>query len=385
MKLVFCSYTIQCCKACTNQFTWSVPSYLPRLFAPLQSGCFYLLTLSCYPGPVPLQYSINSAVDSLSYTSRHIRVSPSISSVSTNYGCQYLLLKPFALHSIIWMMYLLSASQFVLARAYTTCDSSQVLRPIPRRSFENTPASHKSSVPPLPSPENTNSEALDAKLYGASQPCRTRSVLNLTSSTLFGIYSPTGYEVSREEPTTPWGTGAQTPVQKYSADGPPPQFGEHWHEALSRAPFDRRKQRLWGRSLSLLLQKTLLFATGVAYGTLISHLHDNQNLTPVKVDAFNQQSWTYVLFWGLAGAALGTLQLWVDAVWSISMTSTENFSSLVRRKGSTSSIDEDVNCERPSSGADWTTVVRSVGAFIGIAFAIVSNYSPIFTVLIMAL
>lgn len=265
------------------------------------------------------------------------------------------------------------------------CDASQVLRPIPRRTFEISPASNECFVPPSPTPESANAEPLDAKLHGAS-PDRTRSVLNLTSSTLLGIYSSTTYDVSREQPATPWGTGAQTPHQRHSGDGPRvPSWGVDWDKALPQAAFDRRKPGFRGLYFSLLLRGMLLFLTGVAYGTLITHLHDKQKLAPVNVKAFDRQSWSYIMFWGWASIALGTLQLWVDSVWSNSTASTERPGSPIKRRGSYSSTDGDVNGERPCSGADWMPVVRIVGAFVGIVFAIVGILQSFpLAVLIMA-
>jgi Insulin-induced protein (INSIG) len=257
-------------------------------------------------------------------------------------------------------------------------ETPQILRPIPRRTFEITPASNESSVPPSPSPEHTNPELLEAKLHGASPPSRTRSILNLTSSTLLGIYSPTGYEVSREEPSTPWGTGAQTPSQRQSVDGQRPSpLAVSWDRFSPRPAFDRRRSGFRGLYLPLLLRGTLLFVIGIAYGTLITHLHDDQKLAPVKVEAFDRHSWNYLIFWGLAGVAFGSLQPCVDLMWSESAANTERPASPVRRRGSSSSTDGNGNGERPGYGSDWTPMVRSIGAFIGIAFAIVSTSSPV--------
>ena len=253
-------------------------------------------------------------------------------------------------------------------------DTLQIQKPIPRRTFELTPASNESSIPPSPSPENTNPELLEAKLHGASPPSRTRSILNLTSSTLLGIYSPTGYEVSREEPSTPWGTGAQTPSHRQSVDGQrPPARAVSWDKALPPAAFGHRKHGFRGLYLPLLMRGALLFMIGIAYGTLITHLHDNQKLAPVKVEAFDRRSRRYMTFWGLAGVALGSLQPWVDSMWSETAGITEVRGSPVRRRGSSSSADGEDNDGRPSFSADWTPVVRSIGAFVGIAFAIVSS------------
>ena len=251
-------------------------------------------------------------------------------------------------------------------------DTTQVLRPIPRRTCEITPASNESSVPPSPAPETTNPELLDPKSIGNSPPSRTRSILNLTSSTLLGIYSPTGYEVSREEPSTPWGTGAQTP-HRQSVDGQsPPSVALSWNNPLPQAAFDRRRRGNRGLILPLLLRGTLLFLSGVAYGTLVTHLHDNQQLAPVKVEAFNRHSWSYIIFWGLAGVASGTLLPLVDSIWSEAGSMTGRSRSPMRRRGSSSSVDGEESGDRSGFATDWTPVVRSVGAFIGIAFAIVN-------------
>ncbi len=252
-------------------------------------------------------------------------------------------------------------------------DTPQIQKPVPRRTFELTPASNESSVPPSPSPENTNPELLEAKLHGSSPPSRTRSILNLTSSTLLGIYSPTGYEVSREEPLTPWGTGAQTPNHRQSVDIQRPSVGlVSWDEALRQPAIGRRKHGFRGLFFPLLLRGTLLFVIGVAYGTLITRLHDNQKLAPVKVEAFNRCSRSYMTFWGLVGIVLGSLQPWVDFMWSEKAETIESRGSPVRRRGSSSSVDGEDGDERPGFSADWTPVVRGIGAFIGIAFAIVS-------------
>ena len=252
-------------------------------------------------------------------------------------------------------------------------ETPQILKPIPRRTFEITPASNESSHAPSPSPENTNPELLEAKFHGSSLPSRTRSILNLTSSTLLGIYSPTGYEVSREEPSTPWGTGAQTPSHRQSADGQRPSpLAVNWDNFVPPATYDRRKAGFRGLYLPFLLRGIALFVIGLAYGTLITHLHDNQKLAPVKFEAFDRHSWRYVILWGFAAVAIGNLQPWVDLAWLELTTTTERPRSPVRRRGSSSSAGGDDGA-RPNLGANWTSVVRSIGAFVGIAFAIVSD------------
>jgi len=100
-----------------------------------------------------------------------------------------------------------------------------------------------------------------------------------------------------------------------------------------------------------------LFCFGLAYGGLIAHLHDNRNVAPVRVEGLNRASWRYFVFWGLAGVGMGSLLPWIDEV-------------KARKQADFSSGTE---VGRPVTGLNsvqWNDVVRSVGAFVGVAFAI---------------
>lgn len=246
-------------------------------------------------------------------------------------------------------------------------------------------------------------------------PHKSRSILNLTASTLFGIYSPTGYDPSPGGSTrgetstlnTPWGTGAQTP-RDGSRDSPvtAERLRERAEELsglnnLARTQSlenslhtgekdkaqlqpqslqqNRRRRATHSRSISnpsnplqrrsalrTALRSTLLFFIGICYGGIVTQLHGSRVL-PATVEFRNidRTSWTYLAFWGACGIVLGNLLPWVDRVWA-------------RRQSGARITDtkstEEGNTDRPSSssssGLDWNPIVRSIGAFIGIAFAI---------------
>ena len=99
-----------------------------------------------------------------------------------------------------------------------TSDTPPILRPMPRRPFSlaTSPSTASSSRPVSPSIDSPAAAATHQEDRHTPPPSRTRSILNLTSSTLFGIYSPTGYSNERDGTATPWGTGSETPLDGQS-------------------------------------------------------------------------------------------------------------------------------------------------------------------------
>ncbi|KAK2752337.1 hypothetical protein FQN55_007377 [Onygenales sp. PD_40] len=244
----------------------------------------------------------------------------------------------------------------------------RVLRPRPRKPFELAPPSAESSAPPTPAPEDSNTDYLEAK--DSLESSRTHSILNLTSSTLLGIYSPTAFEgAPRDDLTnsTPWGTGAQTPNLRGASENlvnGSTRTSKHVR-AAERAHLPRR-HGFRGLYLPLILRSGLLFVFGIAYGTIITHLHDNPRLTPIKMENINHGSWQYMLFWGAAGVALGSLLPWFDLVWEDFVGEKVEDTGVGKQNGDS----ESPSRSRSSLAADWNPVVRSIGAFVGIAFAI---------------
>jgi Insulin-induced protein (INSIG) len=87
------------------------------------------------------------------------------------------------------------------------------------------------------------------------------------------------------------------------------------------------------------ISTTMLFAMGMAFGVVVTHLHDTNDknsrsdnwqsgglpielgrgLSPVRVElakSVNTWSWAYLLFWGLGGVLLGWAMPLVDELWT---------------------------------------------------------------------
>lgn len=221
-----------------------------------------------------------------------------------------------------------------------------IYRPKPRRPFET----HSLTVQPLSPSLTPSSESLET-------PSRTHSMLNLTSSTLGGIYEATGHDdFEPETPSTPWGTGAESPQRKRS----PPVYRK---QSFAGVPVSRA-----ATITSRVFRSILLFGLGLLYGLLVRHLHDDRHLAPLQVESIIKPShdWRYLAFWGIAGVGLGSLLPLVDKLWEEKMRLP--FGSL-----SDSSSEEaiDISDSQGILGGDWIIAVRSVGAFVGIAYAIV--------------
>jgi len=145
----------------------------------------------------------------------------------------------------------------------------------------------------------------------------------------------------------------------------------------SRSSLSHHSAGLFETIFNTTIRIVLLFAFGVAYGVIVTHLHDDQGLAPVKVRGIKRYSWAYLIFWGVAGVALGNLLPWVDIVWKDVLGDGQEDDKEVHKQGDpTSNATGDEQTQKPGDGfgsglgADWNPVVRSIGAFIGIAFAI---------------
>lgn len=255
----------------------------------------------------------------------------------------------------------------------TMADSNNLLRPLPQRAWQITP---NSTDPPSPIEEFPEQDKSSATLSAS----RTRSILNLTSSTLYGIYSPSDAEGARGDYSqghTPWGTGAMTPSSPSSPafvdDRRPPVIG-----AMERPELRKRLQHrrpTFASLLPLLTARTLLlFISGLAYAFVITHLHENRHLAPVKLEGFHAHSWTYYASWGILSAIVGNIAPLLDFVFEgkteVEQIHQEKANGIATEPKKSQEVSND-----SSDGvlrADWNPAVRGIGVFIGIAFAIVS-------------
>ncbi|KAH7159900.1 insulin-induced protein-domain-containing protein [Dactylonectria estremocensis] len=260
-------------------------------------------------------------------------------------------------------------------------DGPPILRPIPRRPFDlnlmtPTPPEQDSS-PATPAPSDLAASL--RFLQPTPEPLsltRPQSFLNLTSSTLFGIYSPATPSArdrvfdDRVELDTPWGNGAQTPIKRPSVDEATYELMRDRSHLVRRRssfrPTEAPVQFAPPPSLfSLALRGLLLFLLGVGYGVLVTttRFHSGAGNISSFTDGIIRPAynWAHLGFWGVAGVALGALLPWFDRVWEESFGEVDDDVVVVEKDGASKDLG-------PST--DWALVIRAIGAFVGIVFAI---------------
>lgn len=281
-------------------------------------------------------------------------------------------------------------------------DGPPLLRPIPRRPFKlnlsgpTPPEDEEDDEPQVlaHSPDMSsngllNLDFLNRRLLdprpstpGQHEPgsasgsiTRAQSYMNLTSSTLFGIYSPTTYGQDRyeqEEMTTPWGTGAETPAKKLSVDEPhyeiqkergrPMRRRSSLHPPVRPAPLSKPATVFY-----MGLRSLLLFSLGILYGLMIVSFQDRHRLGRSQLDELSRPTAShvqFVAFWGITGIALGALLPWFDGVWENVFGQEDEFESATEH--AISSEEE----EEADQATDWGLAIRGIGAFVGIVYAI---------------
>ncbi|RKF55676.1 Protein NSG1 [Erysiphe neolycopersici] len=217
--------------------------------------------------------------------------------------------------------------------------SSKVFHPIPRRLDSN------QNLSPILTSGPMN-----------ESPSRTQSALNLTSSTLKGIFSPAVYESEQESVSTPVGTVIPKSRKNNSLLGVPIKI-----RSIARPS---KKKRV----IDTTIRAFLLFITGMCYGFLIQNLQDKPQLFPYEVANNIQKNISrgYLFLWGISGVAIGSLLPRVDASFSLGNSLKQNSPKESTCNTNDNSKMGENNILRQGS----TPVIRSVGAFIGISFAL---------------
>jgi hypothetical protein len=238
-----------------------------------------------------------------------------------------------------------------------TAESPTLHCPRPRRTPE-----FASLFPDAPRPQPSPSEFTSSLDTKDSSLQRSSSTCNLTTSTLYGIYSSSMLETPREA-----STACGIEVHSLSRLRNNAQLPATLNPIASPAETMpvRRPYRIHDALLSFLLKSILLFGFGVVYGTIIAHLHENRWITPVKMEVIDGHSSQYLGLWGIGGVALGSVLPWLDMLWK-GFSSCDDVPKL-SISGSNAGRHESAHV-----WSRWGMTVRSIGTFVGIAFAMVS-------------
>ncbi|EPS39360.1 hypothetical protein H072_6860 [Dactylellina haptotyla CBS 200.50] len=234
---------------------------------------------------------------------------------------------------------------------------------------------------------------------------RSQSIRNLTTSALFGIYGPSAYD---SVPGTPGATTRQSSTANLllasltnsGIGGTPLSTSTNGHISSPSSPSSpqndftgsdgsslpsqrtrpianlsrhhaRRKEQ--GSLLQTVGKSTILFLAGASYGLIIARLHDQSHIAPVKVPV-ERDTPGYLALWGFASVVLGSIMPWADGMWEDYLWESGNNSSGKQQNGRTPVPVISVSDAEDAKSLDvtpvWNPAVRSIGAFVGIAYAI---------------
>ncbi|KAK3400995.1 insulin-induced protein-domain-containing protein [Sordaria brevicollis] len=296
-----------------------------------------------------------------------------------------------------------------------TQDGPKIFRPIPRRPFnlasppmisrkDESPSpapGRDSNTSPQPritaadlrflldprSPFNTSaspagSGAVTAPNTAVTTPGVGRSTSNLRNGFFFGEHLKEETEDEADDRANVLGTAGDARDDDGEEDE---DEDESYQDTITLRPKQRQRRvssvtstiplmpLLWS-----LLRTTLLFALGMGYGVLVTRLPNGDSV----VTGTGSYGWRYLTFWGLAGVVLGRLLPWFDqkerrraaaaaeAAAALLQQPTKSSSRRASVTISSAETDEGGGVVTSPPEADWPLVVRSIGAFVGIVFAI---------------
>ncbi|KAL7962661.1 insulin-induced protein domain-containing protein [Trichoderma compactum] len=290
-------------------------------------------------------------------------------------------------------------------------DGPPLFRPIPRRPFVfdlkcSTPQP-QSLTPPKDDESDSEEQRLEDEILlarfrrdllksgflGSRPPddsppdsptllTQSRSTADLNTSTLAGIYDCSdqdevfnGAGDDDEELHNPWGTGAGSPVKRRdSLSRATYELMRHRSRRQSHASTETNRPKQpatpGSRALWLASRALVLFVLGAGYGVLVTHLHQEQGLLRLS-DAGSRMpryNGSYTAMWGfaLAGVGMGALQPWVDGEWD-GLFGCDSGETEVDSVESTYGDDDE---RQPLPETDWALVMRAIGVFVGVAFAV---------------
>lgn len=273
-------------------------------------------------------------------------------------------------------------------------EAPHIHRPVPRRPFElgmSSPTPSKPNSPSLRANEWHNAEQTSSSSPSFLDPIscqsssdsvsRNASYRVLTGSTLSGIYSPgiSGYPASSNGEAIEEDDTISTTIRRGSVDEQMYLLMRGRQNSLlmrrrSSALSTRSGQSNQNISWALGMRTALLYALGMGYGALLSRLSTEQNWAPFHMEGMIKPNYDggYLAAWGLFGVVLGSLLPWFDGKWE----------KMVERGAEEEMPVFDSNDD---PGTDWALVIRGIGAFAGIVFAIVGGFliCPIYFVVIL--
>lgn len=221
---------------------------------------------------------------------------------------------------------------------------TEILRPKPRRPFD---LAESESSSPSSTPSGFNFMASSQISPNSSFPHRSQSSAALNASTLSGIYPAN----LMDEPATPIQISRIGSVANMEAltngQSTPSEVDTKLDTYVRPAKFSFVK---------LALRLLALFTSGVGFGLVVLHFHDPDMSVVAAKDRWKEvigEDPRFVVYWGLAGMTLGSLLPTLDLV-------VRKYGVVMRPLGGS------------GEGLDWSAIMRSIGAFVGIAFAIVS-------------
>lgn len=192
--------------------------------------------------------------------------------------------------------------------------------------------------------------------------------MNLTSSTLMGIYEPSNYDNDKYTPGTelnsPWETGAQTPGRVLGMDESVYSTQrDHTYPARRRSSVHIAPLSTTASLFYSSLRALLLLGLGVLYGIGVATVRGSRSPAAFGMEhtSGSNYGWGYMAFWGASGLVLGCLLPYVDGIWEDYF----GIGSSGHAMGTEGGVIKNV---RPKT--DWALAVRGIGIFIGIAYAI---------------